>query len=200
MEFRDLESMIDESANGSADVSGRDSNKEDQSPKRRNEWITHGFSFLIMCIVSAGAGIAMFYSYRLPQIIAFRIQFDSSAFQLQNSIQTGLIQKFAASRLLNKLFQYAIKHGYGTSFQQTPPFFTLPGFQDYATDFLTLGGSIRVIDWVPLIDTTNQATRSAWETWAKQVTKLIKHALITNPKRISIHNSEHCGTNEWIGW
>ena len=49
------------------------------------------------------------------------------------------------------------------------PYFTLPGFQDYATELNTLaGGNLRSVGFAPLIDTSNSAVRPAWESWAKQ--------------------------------
>ena len=49
---------------------------------------------------------------------------------------------------------------------QIPPYFTLPGFQDYATDILTLG-VFRNINWYPLVDTSDNRTRPKWEAWVK---------------------------------
>ena len=60
---------------------------------------------------------------------------------LGNSIQSGFNQKFSAARLLQKLYQFAAQKGYGDTYLQTPPFFTLPGFEDIFTELATLGGT-----------------------------------------------------------
>ena len=65
----------------------------------------------------------------------------STVVLLGKSITTAFIQKFAASRLLQKLYGQADKRGYGISYGQHPPFYTLPGFEDLSTEVATLGGT-----------------------------------------------------------
>ena len=117
------------------------------------EWIVYSCIFLFICGISSGVGVATYNVAHSPQNVLFQVQFNSATTQLQNSIQAGLKQKFAGSSLLGKMFSYAAKYGYGTTYGQVPPFFTLPGFQDYATDIITLG-VFRNINWYPLVGTT----------------------------------------------
>ena len=99
----------------------------------------------------------IFLGAHAPEFAVFQTQLNSCFDQLQNSVSTGLGQTFAASRMMQHLYGYASKYGYGTSLGQAPPFFTLPGFQDYATELSTLaGGNLRSVGWAPLVDTTNR--------------------------------------------
>ena len=136
-----------------------------QKRGQKREWIIHGLVLLVICCLSAGGGVATFFGQRALELAVFRIQFDGSLQQLQNTVQIGLSQKFAASRLLNKLYSYGTAYGCGTTFGQTPPFFTLPGIQNYSTEFKALGGSLRGLEWHPLVDNN---TRAEWELWAKK--------------------------------
>jgi len=156
------------------------------------QWIVHGLVFVFICSISAGVGVATFFGQRATELALFQTQFDGTIQQVQGTLQFGLSQKFAASRLLNKvvhvafllqyplhslipihsctisslqLYAYAAKYGYGTTFGQSPPYFTLPGMQNISAELYLLGGNLRGTEWHPLV--TND-TRSAWETWAKQ--------------------------------
>ena len=169
--FTDLEKNVGPTKN-STKPHPDENNKQSSSTKKHKfnvmEWIIYMSLLFLICGISAGVGVATFNVAHTPQNVLFQIQFDSATAQLQNSIQTGLIQKYAGSSLLGKMFAYAAKFRYGTTYGQVPPFFTLPGFQDYATDIITLG-VFRNINWYPLVDTTDNKTRPAWEAWVKNV-------------------------------
>ena len=92
----------------------------------------------------------------------------STVVLLENQIAFGFKQKFAVSRLLQKLYGQAVKHGYGLTYGQKPPFFSLPGYEGFFTELQTLGGYLRSMNWNPLVDTTNTSMRPAWEAWAKE--------------------------------
>ena len=124
--------------------------------------------FLIMCVISGGIGFATFCAQHASQLAMLQTAVDSSFFQLQTSIEHELRLKFAASRLVSKLFGHATKLGYGTTYGQQLPAFTLPGFQDISTEILSLAGNLRGMAWYTLVDTTNNTTRSKWEAWAKK--------------------------------
>ena len=126
--------------------------------------------FVIMCGISAGIGYASYATQHASQLTVLQHTADSSVLQLQFTVQAALSQKFAASRLVGKLFGHATKLGYGTMYGQELPAFTLPGYQDLSTEILTLAGNLRGMAWYPLVDTTNNTTRLAWEAWAKKNT------------------------------
>ena len=129
------------------------------------EWLIHGLAFLFICCISAGAGIAIFFGERATEIAIFKTEFEGTIHQLQSTVQAGLAQKFAASRLLNKIYAYADWYGYGTEYGQKAPYFLLPGIQNYTIELMTLS-DVRGSEWHPLVDNT---TRPAWELWAKQI-------------------------------
>ena len=137
----------------------------DDQIKKRNDRLVHGLVASFICCISAGAGVAIFFGQRATELAIFKTQFDGTIQQLQSTIQIGLSQKYAASRLLNKLFTYGAESGCGTTYGQSPPFFTLPGFQHFSDEIKTLGGSLRGIQWNPLV---NNNTRTEWELWAKK--------------------------------
>ena len=132
---------------------------------KRKVWILHGLVFGFICCLSAGVGVATFFGQRAVELAAFQAQFDGNVQQLQNTMQTGLSQKFSASRLVNKLYAYGSAYGYGTTYGQKPPFFTLPGITNYTLEIIKLGGSLRDVNWLPFVDNN---TRPAWEAWAKK--------------------------------
>ena len=135
--------------------------------KKCRQWIFHAATFVFICCISAGAGVALFFSQRATELTVFKIQLDGTISQLQRTIQSGLSQKFAASRLLNKIYAFSAEYGYGTTYGQSPPFFLLPGIQNYSLELMTLG-DIRGTEWHPLVDNN---TRPAWESWAKEIIK-----------------------------
>ena len=105
--------------------------------------IKNALTFFVLCGLSAGIGFATFSTQRQSQLIVFQNAVDSSVLQLQFTVQAALSQKFAASRLVGKLFGHATKLGYGTTYGQELPTFTLPGYQDITTEILTLAGNLR---------------------------------------------------------
>ena len=140
----------------------------DKIEVKRQNWVKHGLFVFLFCCIAVGVGVGTYYGTYATQFIAFQTQFQSSSTQLQFSIQAGLIQKCAASRLIGKLFRQAATLGCGTTPGEAPPYMTLPGFQGYVDEISLLAGNPRAIEWAPLVDTTNPATRSAWEAWAKK--------------------------------
>ena len=69
---------------------------------------------------------------------------------------------------MQKMYGTAAHYGYGLTYGQKPPFFSLPGYEIFFTELATLGGYLRSMNWNPLVDTTNTSTRTAWENWAKK--------------------------------
>ena len=135
----------------------------DHNIKKRN-WLLHAVVFVFLCCLSAGIGYATFFGQRQVELTVFQTQFDGTVQLITNSLQLSLKQKFAASRLLNKMYSTAAKHGYGTSYGQQPPYLILPGYQNFSVEITLLGGFIRGLELHPLVDET---TRPAWESWAK---------------------------------
>ena len=135
------------------------------SKKRKEYFYIHGLVFVFICCLAAAGGVATFFGQRALELAVFKTAFDGTIQQLPNTVQIGLSQKFAASRLLNKLYTFSVENGCGTTKGQSPPFFTLPGLQNYSLEFKTLGGSLRGVEWHPFVDNN---TRPAWESWAKQ--------------------------------
>ena len=135
--------------------------------KCKVEWLIHGLAFVFICCISAGAGLAIYFGKRATEVAVFKSEFDGTIHQLESTIQTGLAQKFAASRLLNKIYAFNEYFGYGTSYGQKAPYFLLPGIQNYTIELMTLG-DVRGSEWHPLVDNT---TRPAWEQWTKQIIK-----------------------------
>ena len=135
---------------------------------KQQNWVKHGLFLFFFCCVSAGVGVGTFFGTYNQQLTSFQTQFQSSATQLQVEILAGLVQKVAASRLIRKMIGHAAKLGCGTTSGEAPPFMTLPGFQEYAEEISFLAGSPRAIEWAPLVDTTNAATRLSWEVWSKK--------------------------------
>ena len=133
---------------------------------KRNHQVIHGLVFLLFCCLSGGAGIATYFGRKSVELSKFQTEFNGNFEQLQSILQYALSQKFATSRLLNKMYSVAVKHGYGTTLDQKPPFFTLPGYQNYSSELIQLGGNLRGTEWHPLVVENN--TRSAWESWAKK--------------------------------
>ena len=127
--------------NGNLQLSRQSTAENGPDIKKRN-WI-HALAILISCGFSAGVGYAAFVGQRAPQMVTFQTQFDSTVVLLENSIQAGFVQKFTASRLLQKLYGTAVKYGYGLTYGQQPPFFSLPGFADIFTELATLGGKTK---------------------------------------------------------
>lgn len=108
---------------------------------KKRKWIFRLLRLLICCMFSAGAGYAAFVGQHNPQTKLFQTQFDGTVVLLGKSIQAGFNQKFSAARLLQKLYRSAIQKGYGEKYLQTPPFFTLPAYEDIFTELQTLGGT-----------------------------------------------------------
>ena len=124
-----------------------DDNTEESGPTvpypieaKKRKWIFHVLMFVISCMFSAGAGYAAFVGQHNPQTKLFKTQFEGTVVLLGQSIQAGFNQKFSAARLLQKLHLSAIQRGYGEKYLQSPPFFTLPGYEDIFTELATLGG------------------------------------------------------------
>ena len=143
------------------------STSEKEKTVKRDRCCIHGLVIVLICCISAGAGLALFFSQRATELTVFKIQLDGTISQLQRTIQLGISKKQSASRLLNKIYAYAAEYGYGTTYGQSPPFFLLPGIQNYTLELMTLG-DVRGTEWHPLVDNN---TRPAWELWTKEIIK-----------------------------
>ena len=90
---------------------------------------------------------------------------------------------------MQKMYGTAAHYGYGLTYGQKPPFFSLPGYEIFFTELATLGGYLRSMNWNPLVDTTNTSTRTAWENWAKKNIVPQTYGLPGNQSEFNIINS-----------
>ena len=140
------------------------------------------FLFLFSCGIAAGLGFATFTATYGPQQRLFLTQISICGTMLQNSIQTSLNQNFGAAALLGRQISYAAAAG-----SQTPPFFTMPGYQKYVKDIRTMATNIRSMSFFPLLDTSDGTRRLKWEAWAKK--NIVRQTLEVDNDNVSIFNA-----------
>ena len=88
------------------------------SKKRKEYFYIHGLVFVFICCLAAAGGVATFFGQRALELAVFKTAFDGTIQQLPNTVQIGLSQKFAASRLLNT---FSVENGCGTTKRERAP-------------------------------------------------------------------------------